>query len=91
MRECLACHGGDGSGISHAANLRATLVQQQNDGILFWKLTAGNLRRGMPSFPAARDPALATDHFLAHPGVTSAPMAEAHRSPQGHRAVRRGV
>jgi len=50
VRECLACHGGDGSGLGHAANLRATVVQRQSDGVLFWKLTTGNLRRGMPSF-----------------------------------------
>jgi len=28
------------------------LVQQQSDGALFWKITNGNLGRGMPSFSA---------------------------------------
>jgi hypothetical protein len=30
--------------------LQLPLVQQQSDGVLFWKITNGNTRRGMPSF-----------------------------------------
>jgi hypothetical protein len=26
------------------------VVQEQSDGVLFWKITTGNTRRGMPTF-----------------------------------------
>ena len=52
IRNCVECHGRDGAGMEekHSANLRLDLVQQQSDGILFWKITNGNASRGMPSF-----------------------------------------
>lgn len=51
-RNCVECHGDDGSGIikKHAADLQLPVVQQQSDGTLFWKITNGNTDRGMPSF-----------------------------------------
>ena len=51
-RNCVECHGADGSGLvkKHAADLRLAKVQAQSDGALFWKLTNGNPDRGMPSF-----------------------------------------
>ena len=50
-RECASCHGEDGSGLlSTAADLQLPVVQKQSDGTLFWKITNGNARRGMPSF-----------------------------------------
>lgn len=49
-RHCTECHGSDGSGLRRAANLRLPAVQQQSDGALFWKISNGNSRRGMPSF-----------------------------------------
>ena len=49
-RHCVECHGADGTGIRHAANLQSADVQVQTDGILFWKVTNGNLDRGMPAF-----------------------------------------
>ncbi len=49
-RECLQCHGEDGSGLANAANLHLPVVQQQSDGTLFWKISNGNPGRGMPSF-----------------------------------------
>jgi aldose sugar dehydrogenase len=52
LRECVECHGDDGSGIvkKHAADLQLPVVQDQKDGALFWKITNGNADRGMPSF-----------------------------------------
>lgn len=52
LRNCVECHGEDGSGIAkkHAADLQLAVVQQQSDGTLFWKITNGNTDRGMPSF-----------------------------------------
>jgi mono/diheme cytochrome c family protein len=51
-RNCVECHGEDGSGLAkkNAADLLLTEVQGQSDGTLFWKITNGNTDRGMPSF-----------------------------------------
>ena len=51
-RNCVECHGEDGSGLTkkHAADLQLPVVQEQTDGTLFWKITNGNPDRGMPSF-----------------------------------------
>jgi len=52
MRNCVECHGKDGTGMEtkHSADLQLPVVQQQSDGALFWKITNGNASRGMPSF-----------------------------------------
>jgi mono/diheme cytochrome c family protein len=53
MHVCVNCHGEDGSGENvGAADLRSTDVQSQSDGALFWKITNGNIKNGMPSFTA---------------------------------------
>jgi len=50
-RICVECHGRSGEGVKHnAADLQLPAVQAQSDGALFWKITNGNLDRGMPSF-----------------------------------------
>jgi mono/diheme cytochrome c family protein len=51
-RNCVECHGDNGAGLEkkHAADLQLSMVQQQSDGTLFWKITNGNPDRGMPSF-----------------------------------------
>jgi mono/diheme cytochrome c family protein len=51
-RNCTECHGDDGRGLAkkHAADLQLPVVQDQTDGTLFWKITNGNVDRGMPSF-----------------------------------------
>ena len=50
LRHCVECHNRDGSGLKNAADLQLPVVQNQTDGTLFWKMTNGNLTRGMPSF-----------------------------------------
>jgi mono/diheme cytochrome c family protein len=52
LRNCAECHGNDGSGMikKHSADFHLPMVQQQLDGVLFWKITNGNTDRGMPSF-----------------------------------------
>jgi len=52
VRNCVECHGKNGAGNEkkHSADLQLPIVQQQSDGELFWKITNGNLHRGMPSF-----------------------------------------
>lgn len=46
---CAACHGEDGRGSSKGPDLTTT-VQAQSDGALFWKISSGNSRAGMPPF-----------------------------------------
>jgi len=53
---CASCHGADGRGTSKGPDLRDTAVQAQTDGALFWKLTTGNTRAGMPTFSFLREP-----------------------------------
>ena len=50
LRICARCHGAEGGGLKNAADLQLPVVQRQTDGALFWKITNGNQRRGMPSF-----------------------------------------
>jgi mono/diheme cytochrome c family protein len=52
IRNCVECHGSDGTGLEkkHSADLRLPVVQQQSDGTLLWKITNGNASRGMPAF-----------------------------------------
>ena len=57
LQRCAACHASDGTGTSRGPNLMTGRVQQQSDGALFWKISSGNTRGGMPSFsflPAAQ-------------------------------------
>ena len=52
VRNCVECHGREGNGMEskHSADLQLPIVQQESDGSLFWKITNGNAKRGMPSF-----------------------------------------
>ncbi len=52
VRNCVECHGRDGTGMEskHSADLQLPIVQEESDGTLFWKITNGNAKRGMPSF-----------------------------------------
>ena len=49
-QRCSTCHGDDGRGTRRAPDLVDADVQGQTDGALFWKITGGNTRGGMPSF-----------------------------------------
>ena len=52
LKNCAECHGQDGSGMEkkRSADFHLAFVQEQSDGILFWKITNGNASRGIPSF-----------------------------------------
>ncbi len=58
QQHCAACHGEDGYGCGHAANLHSALIQAAPDGSLFWVLRNGRIRRGMPSWSHLPDPQL---------------------------------
>ena len=49
-QRCTQCHGADAQGTSRAPNLLSRRVQAQSDGALFWKISSGDTRAGMPSF-----------------------------------------
>jgi mono/diheme cytochrome c family protein len=49
-QRCATCHGDDARGTEKGPDLTATEVQAQSDGALFWKITQGNTRGGMPTF-----------------------------------------
>ena len=49
-QRCSTCHGVDGRGSRKAPDLTQPDVQAQTDGALFWKISSGNSRAGMPAF-----------------------------------------
>jgi cytochrome c oxidase cbb3-type subunit 2 len=53
-RHCASCHGDQGRG-GEAPHVDADLVRGATSGDLFWFLTNGNLRRGMPSWSRLPD------------------------------------
>jgi mono/diheme cytochrome c family protein len=55
MRHCAECHNQDGSGLQDAADLQLAEVQKQTDGSIFWKITNGNVKAGMPPFARLSD------------------------------------
>jgi mono/diheme cytochrome c family protein len=50
LQKCATCHADDGRGTSRAPDLGAADVQAQSEGALFWKISSGNARTGMPAF-----------------------------------------
>ena len=56
LRHCAECHRSDGQGGKKAADLLLPVVQEQSDGALFWKISNGNPRRGMPSWSRLPEP-----------------------------------
>ncbi len=47
---CSACHGEEARGTDRGPSLTTRRVQSQSDGSLFWKISSGNTRTGMPTF-----------------------------------------
>ncbi len=50
QQRCATCHGGDRRGSPQGPDLTQAAVQAQSDGELFWKISSGETRHGMPSF-----------------------------------------
>jgi mono/diheme cytochrome c family protein len=55
-QHCAECHGHTAEGSSKAPSLRAKEVQQATPGTLFWILTNGVVRRGMPMWSKLPEP-----------------------------------
>ena len=53
---CAKCHGSDALGRGKRPSLRTPDVQGATDGEIFWLLTNGNRRRGMPSWSTIPEP-----------------------------------
>jgi len=53
---CAGCHGDDAAGGRKAPSLRAKEVQQSTPGTLFWILTNGVVRHGMPVWSKLPEP-----------------------------------
>lgn len=50
QQNCAKCHGKDATGNGKHPSLRTKLVHDATDGELFWLLTNGSMRYGMPSW-----------------------------------------
>lgn len=55
-QHCAECHGAMADGGKKGPNLRADEVQQSTPGALFWLLTNGVVRRGMPVWSKLPEP-----------------------------------
>jgi mono/diheme cytochrome c family protein len=55
-QHCVECHGQRGGGSMHGANLVREEVRQASPGTLFWVLTNGVVRRGMPVWSKLPEP-----------------------------------
>ncbi len=55
-QHCAECHGEMGEGSRKGPSLRADPVQQATPGTLFWILTNGVVRRGMPVWSKLPEP-----------------------------------
>jgi mono/diheme cytochrome c family protein len=55
-RHCMECHGEAGTGTKRAPSLRAAQVQGSSQGTLFWLLTNGVVRSGMPVWSKLPEP-----------------------------------
>jgi cytochrome c553 len=55
-QHCAECHGNTAEGGKKAPSLRAEEVQQATPGTLFWILTNGVVRRGMPVWSKLPEP-----------------------------------
>jgi len=55
-QHCSECHGKKAGGTMHGANLLREEVQQATPGTLFWVLTNGVVRRGMPVWSKLPEP-----------------------------------
>ena len=53
---CARCHGEGGAGWVGAPSLVSDQVQHASPGALFWFLTNGDLRRGMPAWSRLAEP-----------------------------------
>jgi mono/diheme cytochrome c family protein len=56
VRHCAGCHGASGENGRKGPGLRAAEVQAASDGAVFWVITQGNVRSGMPVWSKLPEP-----------------------------------
>jgi mono/diheme cytochrome c family protein len=81
QQHCAECHGNSAEGGRKAPSLRVEEVQQATPGTLFWILTNGVVRRGMPvwsKLPESQRWQIVT--YLKSFGTSPAPFAPAPSS-----------
>lgn len=55
-QRCAECHGDNGAGSKKAPSLRAPEIQDAEPGAIFWILTNGVIRKGMPVWSKLPEP-----------------------------------
>ncbi len=55
QRHCESCHGAQGYGQGRAADLHDDEIKSAPPGVLFWAITNGRLRKGMPAWSGLPD------------------------------------
>ena len=75
-QRCSTCHGEDGRGTAYGPDLTTAEVQAQTDGALFWKISSGDTRTGMPGFSFLPEPQRwqLVLHVRSHRGGTGSPQ-----------------
>jgi mono/diheme cytochrome c family protein len=75
---CAECHGDNALGGKKAPSLRVPEVQNATSGTLFWLVTNGVVRKGMPVWSRLPEPQRwQLVRYLKSLGVAAAPAAEA--------------
>ena len=79
---CVECHGENAQGGKKAPSLRVPEVQSATPGTLFWLVTNGVVRKGMPVWSRLPEPQRwQLVRYLKSLGVTAAPTTEAAPKP----------
>ncbi|HEX4546323.1 MAG TPA: cytochrome c [Candidatus Acidoferrum sp.] len=78
-QHCAECHGANGEGGKKGPNLRAEEVQNAEPGAIFWILTNGVVRKGMPVWSKLPEPQRwQLVSYLKSLGVVAAKPAESN-------------
>lgn len=81
-QHCAECHGESALGGKKAPSLRAVEIQSASPGAVFWILTNGVVRRGMPVWSKLPEPQRwQLVSYIKSLGVTSPEIADAPKSP----------
>ena len=79
---CAECHGDRAAGGKKAPSLRAPEVQSATPGTIFWLLTNGVVRKGMPVWSRLPEPQRwALVSYLKSLGVAAIPANETPQAP----------
>jgi mono/diheme cytochrome c family protein len=79
---CVECHGDDAQGGKKAPSLRAPEVQNATPGTLFWLVTNGVVRKGMPVWSRLPEPQRwQLVRYLKSLGIVQPALAETSTRP----------